>query len=291
VFLASPRGVDISLVESTIRNANWDVVDRADNVGISRQSIRDALSMADALIVAGGVHAPTDLSSLMLEVGIALGLGKPVLVVWEESVPLPRVFPSELRVMRISLRNPDALRFHLEVFLANVRDGATAARTEVGVRASEDDVLRLFERLKMLQSLDSRTGPDFVLWIEDLFRSLGSKSVPATRAIDRGFDLVLSAPFDLALNGPVLVEAKTYLPRGNQLQRVTERLASVVASEGASLGILVILAAPELQSGRQLAGTSPLVSIFSADRLLGLVAAEASLADILLSAGEEKWQS
>ncbi|SDG32395.1 Restriction endonuclease [Microbacterium sp. 77mftsu3.1] len=267
-FLSYPYGVDVSLVAMATRDANWDLVDPVTTSGLMLASIRNTIASADAVIVAGGVPGSHDSAALLVEVGIALGLGKPVLVVWEESSAPPSGLPSELRVSRLSLRNLDALRFHIGVFLADVVAGSRTPRAKVPTRATQGDLNRLATQLDRLQARPSITETDFVRWIEDLFRAVGSKAVPSPRPNDRGFDLVVSAPPSSELDGPVLVEARTHWPPGDQLRRVTDRLANAVASERAGLGIVVVLSKPAKPGGAWLGPPSSSVSIFSANELL-----------------------
>ncbi len=284
-FLSYPYGVDVSFVSMAIRDANWDLVDPVTVSGPMLVSIRSMIASADAVVVAGGGPESHDSGALLVEVGIALGLGKPVLVVWEESSSPPPGLPPELRVSRLGLRNLDALRFHIGVFLADVRAGSRSVRAKVPIHASRGDLDRLATQLDRLQARPSIPETDFVRWIEDLFRAVGSKSVPSPRPDDRGFDLVLSAPPFSDLDGPVLVEAKTHWPPGDQLRRVTNRLADVVASERAGLGIVVILSKPAKPIGTWLGSPSSSVSVFSANDLLDGISSKGYLPDLLFTTG------
>ena len=281
-FLSSQYGVDSSLVENAIRHARWDMAGASSVVATTRYPARELIEEADAVLVVGGSSSSSELGFLLVEVGIALGLDKPVLVLWEQSAPLPNGFPSELPIVRVSLRNPEALRFHIGVFLADVRDGSSTVRSKVPVRASLQVASELSTRLLDLQAQPSLPDNTFLHWIEDLFLALGAKSVPTARGSDRGFDLVLSAPFDSGLVGPVLVEAKLRMPSsGDQLRRLTERLGSTVASERASLGVVIVLAGADLPLG-PFKSSSPYVSIFGANELIRLVASQRSLSEILM---------
>jgi hypothetical protein len=285
-FLSYPYGIDVSFVSMAIRDANWDLVDPVTVSGPMLVSIRSVIASADAVVVAGGGPGSHDSGALLVEVGIALGLGKPVLVVWEESSPPPPPgLPPELRVSRLGLRNLDALRFHIGVFLADVRAGSRSVRAKVPIHASRGDLDRLATQLDRLQARPSIPETDFVRWIEDLFRAVGAKSVPSPRPDDRGFDLVLSAPPSSDLDGPVLVEAKTHWPPGDQLGRVTNRLADVVASERAGLGIVVILSKPAKPIGTWLGSSSSSVSVFSANDLLDGISSKGYLPDLLFTTG------
>jgi hypothetical protein len=286
-FLTAQHGLDVSLVLTAIRDANWSVTDTFSGGPNGQYLVREEISNVDAVIVAGGASTSRDFGALMIEVGIALGVAKPVLVLWEESSPPPPNLPPELRVVRINLRNADALKFHIKVFLANAREGLKIARPKSAVRASPHDVIQLRRRLEDLQAHPQAGDHDFLNWLEDLFGLLGAKSVQTSHSSDRGFDLVVSAPSDLALDGPVLLEAKTRWPRGSQLQHLTHRLESIVASERASLGMLVSLAGSEFRSDNWPEWTSPSILVYSAADLLHLVALNGTLAEILLAPGRE----
>lgn len=284
-FLSYPYGVDVSFVAMAIRDANWDLVDPVRSSGPMLVSIRNMIANADAVIVAGGGPGSHDPGALLVEVGVAIGLGKPVLVVWAESSLLPPGLPSELRVSRLALRNLDALRFHIGVFLADVGAGSRSLRDRVPTRATPSDLNRLATQLDRLQARSSIPETDFLRWIEDLFRAVGSKSVPSPHPDDRGFDLVLSAPPSWNLDGPVLVEAKTRWPPKDQMRRVADRLANVVASERAGLGLVVVLSKLGKPRVAWFSSPSSSVSIFSANELLDGISKEGYLKDLLLPTG------
>lgn len=284
-LLSYAQGVDASLLVKAVQDASWEVWDSFKDLPATPLLTRDAIASADAVIVAGGVPGSPETGALFLELGVALGLNKPVLLIWDELAAPPSGLPPELRTARISLRNLDALRFHISVFLADVAAGSKAARSHRAVHASPGDASRLAARLDELQTRPLIDEADFIRWIDDVFRSVGSKSVPTRPGGDRGFDLVLSAPPAFDIDGPVLVEAKVRWLPTTQLRRLVERLSNVVASERASLGIIVILARPDAPRGGLVGKLAPTVSVFTARDLLERVASRGSLADVQVPPG------
>lgn len=280
VYLTAPGGVDVSLLTTVVRDLNWGVFGPGPGAAAVLASPRESILQADAVIVAGGASDTRDLSAVMLEAGIAIGLGKPLLLIWDEIAPLPYDLVPGYRISHISLRNAEAIRFHVGLFLAGAKEGAPEPRPRRRpVEPSAADVTKLSERLSDLQAQHAATE-DFGKWIEDVFRTIGSKTVPSSDAGDRGFDLVVGAPVGSDLEGPVLVEAKTYWPAPQQLQSLVKRLDTVVASQQASRGIVAVLARENSPAETLWSWSSPRVAVLGADDLLRRVTRQTTLFEL-----------
>lgn len=280
VYLTAPGGVDVSQLATVVRDLNWGIVGPDSSEGAAPASPRDSIVQADAVIVAGGAAGTRDLSAVMLEAGIAIGLDKPLLLIWDEATPLPHDLLPGYRITHISLSNVEALRFHVGLFLASANQGARAPGPRRRPPApSASEVLDLSRRLSHLQSQPARPG-DFETWIEDLFQAIGSKTVPSSNRGDRGFDIVVGAPVGSNLEGPVLVEAKTSWPGPEQLQHLVERLDRTVVSQQASRGIVAVLAKESSLAGKLWSWSSPRVAVLGADDLLRRLSTETTLIEL-----------
>lgn len=271
VYLTAPGGIDVSTLATVVRDLNWGIMGAEWRAGAVPISPRDSIIQADAVIVVGGSSGMRDLNAVMLEAGIAIGVNKPLLLIWDDAAPFPHDLGTGYRVTHISLSNLGALRFHVGLFLANAKQGALPPRPRR--RPPEPSAPNMLDLSRRLSDLQSRPASpeDFEKWIEDLFRAVDIPAVRSSDRADRGFDIVVGAPFGSELDGPVLVETKTYWPSPEQLARLVERLDNVVASQQASRGIVAVLAKERSLAGDFWLRSSPRVAALGADDLLRIV--------------------
>lgn len=134
-FISAPFAMDLGELPAVLaeRGIEWEWAKEASTV-VNRQSSDFAL--ADfVLVVINGTRA--DYRGAF-DAGVAVGLRKPILVIQTNSREIPLDF-QQFTTVKTGLRNRDALRFHLDLFLA------TPAMTveAVDVKRPSRDVARL----------------------------------------------------------------------------------------------------------------------------------------------------
>jgi hypothetical protein len=242
VFVATPRGFNAELLISSIDDANWKAINYADEQRTRRDEgpLSDSqLARADAVIAISSLADHTRDESVLLEAGLALGRGKPLLMIFDEGSPAMPDLPVSVSVARFALRNREAMQFHVRAFLAGLDGKTRQTNSRPRKELAPHDLARLRRSLTDLMANDSPSPQSFELWIVSLFRAGGVRTIQSL-VIDRGFDVVANFPTDAWPFGPVLVEAKT-IGRLAALERTVIRLGSTVSAERAGLGLIVYL--------------------------------------------------
>lgn len=269
------------LLRQAVEESNWRLIDTVTGSGrLMSDSVADAIRRADAVIAV--VSGNRDISSaILVEIGIAIGIGKPVMVLWDEACPSANRLPAETRTARLNLTNLDALRFHVRLFLAEVSSWGAEQRGRSRERRpiATAEISSLSRELQTLQR-NSQAGAEFQSWVEALFIAAGATSIAGDANNDPGFDLVVGALPGAAVNAPILVEVKTRAD-GASIQSIAGRLEAAVTRERAALGVIIVLefkdrAGMELERGGR-------VVVLGASDLLAHVDAGASLPEVLFS--------
>jgi hypothetical protein len=186
-----------------VRAAGWRVLNDESvvpNTSAFLETSMELIRSADAVItVLTDEHGP----NAFFETGVALGLGKPVLIVGEDSMIMDDLVPdrvlTSLPRVRAKLTDGDALRFHVTAFLEAVQKGRSGSEpamksasargdikrssTEASHRPSnllENRLLAVFEDAPEVEAVHVEvqivTGrtfrPDFALWLRDVRHSL-----------------------------------------------------------------------------------------------------------------------
>lgn len=176
--------------------------------------------------------------NVLVEVGIALGRGLPLLVLQgdDEPAPLPLQL-AEVSSARTNLRNAEALRFHLQLFLRRLSSEAQIEpRPPEAHRVDVEELRRSLEKLR--RSSGTRRGHEYELWVVQLFRLAGADVAEPANPRDRGFDLAVALPGVSAEPGPLLVEVKVPA-QPLDLAGAAFRLQELVLRERAGLGLLL----------------------------------------------------
>lgn len=195
-FISAPYGVDTSVIRRELQahKVEWFDITTIP-VGLTFvDAIRSAIEQADFLCVV--VPASATGRWTLLEAGIAIGAGKPLLFIVDRDAAIP----SDLAGFHYALAkasDAEAIRFHLDNFLltlekkptvseamSNKRSAVTKRRTtRLFHLAAESDVARLFERAGFLlheapHRKAMRYEIDLAVWIDDLLPIFSSPILP-----------------------------------------------------------------------------------------------------------------
>lgn len=217
---------------------NLESVDPAASVFL--ENTAELISAADAVIV---VLAGKETANSLFEAGMAIGLGKPLLVVAEDVAEIDGQIPdrilSALPRVRAKLTDGDALGFHVEAFLDGVRQkssetvvtgtaprisppkGSTMRRSQPA-SPLETRLLNAFETAVEISAVhlepqlnnSRRFRPDFAVWLDSsthvipnpLIVELKGRRAAMSGHRDRWLEQLQSYAYDTGVGAVMLVE-------------------------------------------------------------------------------------
>jgi Restriction endonuclease len=280
VFLSVPARVDTSALRRVIEATGDTVVDYEDVNGSVREWLgsRAAWKGVDAVVAVAGLADGTRSDTVLIESGVALGRGIPLLVIYEDDSSLTAAWPPSVTIARTSLLNAEALSFHLKLFLAKIRRGPEKISTRPP-RAPSIDVAQARRQLAQIrEEHGAARGLALERWLAELFRASNVEAAEPAGG-DRGFDFVLTLSEQAPSLGPIVVEVKSSTsPR--RLWEVASRLHQVVLQERAALGL--VLVDDDKTLGRFPIQEVPLVAVLGADELLDAISRQGSLSAVLV---------
>lgn len=252
VYLSAPQGADLSVLRDVLTDLGAEVVTSSDSDGTRWRSL-PAWEGVDAAVVVLIPLSRGDYQRTLVEAGIALGLRVPLLILTEYGTPSDLYQVAKVVEMQGILLNPDALRFHLSLFLKSL--SATGEGREpwalsqslhfdhwLSNQTSHFDLKPFRSRLEEIRKLPTRAGKKYSKyeeWVADLFRAAGADVArPTTDLKDRGFDFAVAMPDLDFRTGPLVIEVKlSNSPK--TLADAALRLQYLVLQERAGLGLLL----------------------------------------------------
>jgi hypothetical protein len=198
-FISAAAGINIGNAVRVLKELRVELIEAVPPAGTeSLSSIRVLIEKSD--FVLGIVADERGAASTLFEVGIAIGLGKPIVTVSSSQ----QILPNALRGFFSVVARPDdeeALRFNLPIFIKNLKHSAPAnviktetTRRNVIPRAAgdrdqpnlflqfhSDDIekeivqyLRSFLRATLVESKAPADKPDIVAWLPGLPSDFGN---------------------------------------------------------------------------------------------------------------------
>jgi hypothetical protein len=223
------------------------------------ESIHAEIQSADALIVVLDSNA----SNVLFELGIALGLRKPTLVLVKPGDSVPP-FAAFTRYLTYTGSVTEILKLGVEGFLGTLRPHKTTKRPErQKQRVSSDQKGRLPTLSEEIRRLRAQPQEQQLhALVHSVLTSAGVTSVQDDAGgRDRGVDFVVwSDSLRGSFGNPVLIEVKGYL-EGAQFQSAYLRLTKLVSESNSAAGVLLYLKKPG-QSFEKPQGWNPLILWF-----------------------------
>lgn len=250
VYLSVPQGADLSVLRDVLANLGAEVVTSSGRDGAPWRPLH-AWEGVDAAVVILIPLSRGDYERTLIEAGIALGRQVPLLILTEYEFPSELYQAAKVVEMHGILLNPEALRFHLSLFLKSL-----SVRGEGGEpwywsqslhfdrwlsnQSSRFNLEPFRSRLEEIRKLPTPQAKysKYEEWVADVFRAAGAEVAIPTGFKDRGFDLAVAMPDLDFRTGPLVVEMK--LSRSPKaLIDAAHRLQYVVLQEQAGLGLLL----------------------------------------------------
>jgi hypothetical protein len=208
------------------------------------------------------------------EIGLALGVGRPVFIFGDVELELPVELkgltrhPLEVRFVI------DIVRRQLEKTPQELRLGQTAAPTKARRRPVPEWSVAL-QQLNQLRKASSMATGDVqtIRQLYNVFTSLGFTVVEARDSErSRAPDLaVWMDELEKDVGNPLAIEVKSAAVEQLDLQIVASQLAQYVASGGAAAGLIIYPGSPINTPGNILRNTPPIVAL-SLNELATLIA-------------------
>ncbi|WP_347093290.1 nucleoside 2-deoxyribosyltransferase [Sphingomonas parapaucimobilis] len=200
-YISAPAGLELGVLPDLLadRGVAWEWARKEQPGGIDAS---DAIRSADFVIVV--LNGTTADYRATFETGLAVGLGKPILLVQIHSRPLP-VDLRQAASVRTNLSNRDALALHLDMFLATPHSLGT---TETSRRGAGDAVPPAPNRAGQRRTFDSDLERRAY---EAVVRAGGSAVVQPQSAPDVRFRpdlLAWMGHIDAELLDPVVIEVR-----------------------------------------------------------------------------------
>jgi hypothetical protein len=236
------------------------------------QAIRDAI--ADADFVCGVISNGPVNASVFLELGVAIGVGRPSLVFAAPKAELPVILRGQ-PYARASLKDSEALRFHLDAFLKNA--GKSNGEQEPSDRdpGITRDPTRIASALDQLAAWEAEGAfppeHELVQILADVFEAAGYVTSTARAAIGRDdlrADLAVWVDeLQATIGNPLLIEVSAQRPVSPDKVR---QLRHVLGELQSPLGLLVSWRLPE---GVQIRDDwlGPIIIVMGAGELVELV--------------------
>jgi len=274
VFLSASADADTHTLREALEELGADVLATTDVA--SGGGIRSVLLPTDRLV--GLLQYPAvGNTAVLVEIGIAIGMGLPVLVIAPPASPIPAAL-GDVIVVRSAADDLDALQLPLKLF---VRTAASRPSPSPTSSASHEqvDLARFREQLATLEEAGN-DGRDLVQLVADLLRYSGAQ-VEEQPSWAEGWrpDIALAIPGQEGRLGTVIVELKISRDR-KTLESAAFQLVQYVLALRGGLGLL-------LYPGSELElPTTPMTACLSLNRLLSELS-DRSLADVLVRARNE----
>ena len=127
-YISVPLGVNTDGLRRVLADLDVRVssLDELSPAGSNFLSVIEK-EMRDADFVCVVLDRKVENPNVLFELGLAVGLSRPILIVAEDRFALPAVLIS-FPVVQASADNVDALSFHLKIFLQNFKQSAKAAK-------------------------------------------------------------------------------------------------------------------------------------------------------------------
>jgi hypothetical protein len=267
-FISAPFGFDSSalaqaLAEDGIESSRLDKLEPGDDVV---SSVRQEIKKADLVCVA--LPAGFNLESVVFEAGVALGVGRPLLILAEPEVDVPFEL-QHLLYVRAALGDSRGLSDLLKTYIPRIpRRVPVKRRTQQPaprpLDRSETD--RLLALLRGPGTLAQKQA-EVVNFLAIAFQKVGV-GVSGSTASDRGADLAIWVDETQSIFGnPVLVEVK--LGRLNQslIDETCHTLRNYLVSSNLLLGVIVYWD-PKGTKYKVTTTSLPLVICLSVDELV-----------------------
>jgi len=283
-FISAPAKVDTTPLRQELeaRGIRWFDVATSLPVGSSvLDTVRSGIAEADFLcgVIPDGPVNP----NVLFELGLAVGRDRPALVFVDPRVDVPSDLGG-IAVARATLKDTEALRFHLDMFLGHAQPRANGRNhTVIRSMRSTSPAARAWLDAAWDELRSASEPPDeieIVRFLKELFERFGAvaSGAPSTSASFRRADLaVWIDDLESIVGNPLLVEL---VGRPERVAETEDRFRRLLAESRAILGLLVYWGDRVLLDGSS-SNAMPLVIRYSVEELVEQVRAGSFVPSLL----------
>ena len=275
-FISAPFGVSTDALENALRihgveGQRFDTLEPGSDV---LKVLETQVHQAD--VVFGIFPKGSDQQSVMFEVGLARGLGRPIVLFVDPELDLPREL-STIRSITTRISDNNALNSLVAAILRDLSTPTKASSTRIpktlkpiDVSDAEAAVTRLAsayrDESQRHELIASSKGLESAL--AELFRRAGATVVTADESDDQGADLALwIEEVQTTIGNPILTEVKTGRLDPARLATAEHALRSWLLQARTFMGLLVYWDANGKAFSKTM-GVFPLVKLMSVEELL-----------------------
>ena len=270
-FIAAPLGVDTRPLRTALSTRGVDTTDLTDVLtrGPAPVAIKRAIAAVD-FVCAVVPDGPPD-PYVMLEIGVAIGTGRPSLLFIGATTDLPVPLRAQ-PFARASLDDAESIGFHLDIFLKHA-----AKRPGTNGAAEGDELLipaptRLVTLLDQLAAWEARPTPpsetELLSFLLEAFEEAGyitsAESLLAPPRADRVDAAVWVDELEGTIGNPLVIEIALHRAT---LTAKAEHLRAYLREMEDSLGVLISWE-PADSSATENGWTQPLIVVMSAREVI-----------------------
>ncbi len=257
VFLSASADADTHVLREALHELGAESLATTDIS--SGGGLNSVLQPTDRLIAL--LHdSPVGNTAVLVEIGIAIGMHLPVLVIAPPGSPIPAAL-GDVIVVRGAADDPAALQLPLKLFL-RAEAGQASPPPTLSADRSQLDLTKFRQQLALLETNEgSESGPALETFVADLLRYAGAQVEQQPVSDTDRPDIALAVPGAEGRLGTVIVEIKASRDREVLLSGASQLVDYVLALR-AGLGVL-IYPGPEMQLP-----TIPMTVALSLEQLL-----------------------
>lgn len=265
-FVSAPFGANLGALTRVLDRADiqWEWarsnLDSSDRLSGDLRKIIRGLDFVIGVIIGG-----SDSDNIMFEVGLAVGMGKPVLLIVADQRRVPSDLAS-IPSVQASLDDEKALALHLDLLIRSSRQGhryPISGKSGTNLAAQLNN-FELGARVRYDTKPNSALEGELVAIVEQA----GGRALlhPRLEGETRQFipDMLFWLPAaDAELLNPAIVELKGQLPAPKQLLAAEEQLLLFLKQTGVRTGLLIVQGLGQ-ESRAQFRG-NPSLNVFRLD--------------------------
>jgi restriction endonuclease len=234
-FITVPVDTDVSPVTKSLKSRGIECTrrDRFD-WSTTLDTLTDLIRNSDFVCAFSPSTLPPN---LLFEIGIAIGMRKPIFMVLPKDARLPEDLRS-IDSISADQWKAEIIEPHLDAFLETLPKKSPRGSQRKKRTVGRFDFSREREELAHLEK--EASPRELELFVENLFRK-AAINVTQSPLTDFGADFALSSPsINRRFGNPILVEIK-HSSLGSDLSFAADRLAHLIANRRGSIALLVTL--------------------------------------------------
>ena len=257
-FISARFGADLGALTRILDRAAIDWEWAKSDYAYAERSPGDLRKiMRDVDLLVGVLFGAGD-DNTIFEVGVAVGMSKPVLLVVANDARLPFDLAG-LSHVRASLDNEKAIELHLDLLQRSIEQGFRYSVARPGVAPPST-----FSAWQQKGKPRPHPGSEFEAELVRLIEDAGGQALPQPRAESTTHvarpDILFWLPGDAELLNPAIIEAKSGHLTAARLEEAKQQILTFLQQTGVRTGLIV---ARELPAETQAASKAmPMLNVF-----------------------------